>query len=300
MKTLAAKPRSPVLARPAASCPLAACSRVIGSGPPSLRRRPRPASLATALIALAAILLGAGCAGPGVDAPSGPVLRVGVAPQNPPVVFERDGEILGIEADLARGVGAALDRPIEFVRRPSGELLPALERGEVDVVMSGLSITPERARRVRFTRPYMEVGQLALIRARDIARFGRVQGLRRFGVRVGYERGTGGERFVSNSLPRATSFAFDDVQSGLRSLRAGRIDYFVHDAPTVWRIAGDLAHRDLHGLYRPLTEEQLAWAVRRDDTALHAALDATLARWQAEGQIEPIVQRWIPVRVTLR
>ena len=52
--------------------------------------------------------------------------------------------------------------------------------------------------------------------------------------------------------------------------------------------------------FRALTEEELAWAVRRGDTRLRSVLDATLSHWKREGRIAPIVQRWIPVRVTLR
>ena len=48
------------------------------------------------------------------------------------------------------------------------------------------------------------------------------------------------------------------------------------------------------------TEEEVAWAVRRDDEALRRLLDATLSQWKQEGAVEPIVQRWIPVRVTQR
>ena len=243
-----------------------------------------------------------GCAGG--DGPFGgssrSALRVGVSPNYPPVVFERDGEITGIEADLAKLVGDTLGRRVIFERYPFTELIDALERGEIDVVMSGMSITPERAERVRFTEPYMQVGQLALIRTSDIARLGRTQLIRRSGVRVGYQRGTTGEQFVATQLTRARSFAFEDVDSGIRSLRAGRIDYFVHDAPTIWRLAGDVKARDLQGLYHPLTDEYFAWAVRRDDTSLLALLDATLAHWKREGVIVPIVDRWIPVRVTIR
>ena len=227
-------------------------------------------------------------------------LRVGVSPTYEPVIFENEGEIVGIEADFARIVGEALGRRIVFERRPFIELIDALERGEVDVVMSGLSITPERAERVRFSDPYMQVGQLALIRTSDIARFGRIHFIRRVGARVGYERGTTGERFVATQLTRSRSFAFDDVEAGIRSLRAGRIDYFIHDAPTVWRLAGNPASRDLQGLYHPLTEEHLAWAVRKNDTKLLALLNTTLAHFKREGMIEPIIDRWIPVRVTFR
>jgi ABC-type amino acid transport substrate-binding protein len=241
-----------------------------------------------------------GCAGLGGGIGNGPPLRVGVSPDYPPVIFESEGEIVGIEADLARIVGESLNRPIEFSRYPFSELLDALERGEIDIVMSGLSVTPEREERVQFTVPYMEVGQLAVIRSRDIARFGRIQGIRRIGARIGYQLGTTGETFAATNLPRAASFGFENVEAGLRSLRADRIDYFIHDAPTVWRLTGNLENRDLHGLYRPLTKEHLAWAVRRDDSELRRVLDVTLSHWKREGLIHPIVQRWIPVRVTIR
>lgn len=267
---------------------------------PSLTMMTIPASLLRLFFATG-LLVSLACAGPGSFPGVGRApLRVGVSPDYPPVIFEKDGEIVGIEADLARLIGTALGRPIEFERYAFPELLDALLRSEVDVVMSGLSITPERAERVRFITPYMQIGQLALIRTQDIAKFGRIQNIRRPGVRVGFQRASSGERFVATTLHRATSFAFENVEDGLRSLRAGRIDYFIHDAPTVWRVAGDIANRDLHGLYRPLTEEDIAWAVRPDDSALAAVLDATIAHWKREGLIDPIVQRWIPVRVTLR
>jgi ABC-type amino acid transport substrate-binding protein len=228
-----------------------------------------------------------------------PPLRVGVSPTYPPVIFEQDGKIMGIEADLARFVGDALGRRVEFERFEFHELIGALERGEIDVVMSGMSITSERSERIRFTIPYMKVGQLALIRSSELVRLGRKRSIHRSGARIGYQRGTTGEKFVANKLVRATSFAFDSVASGIRSLRAGRIDYFVHDAPTIWKLAGDPRSNDLQGLYRPLTEEHLAWAVRQKDQKLLTLLDTTLSHWKRQGLIEPIVNRWIPVRVTL-
>lgn len=257
----------------------------------TLRILPR---LALAVLAL----LVSSCVSGGLG--SRPALRVGVSPSYPPVIFEQDGEIVGIEADLAHQVGDALGHEIEFRSYPFPELLDALDRGEVDVVMSGLSVTPERVKQALFTEPYMQVGQLALIRSSDIARFGRIQWIRRYGTRVGYAAGTTGERYVAENLSGATGFAFETVNDGLRSLRAGRIDYFVHDAPTIWRVAGDPENRDLQGLYHPLTEESLAWAVKPGNTTLLIRLNTTLAHMKREGLIEPIIDRWIPVRVTIR
>jgi polar amino acid transport system substrate-binding protein len=250
--------------------------------------------------ALAFVILSCAAGDRDATGASSGTLRVGVAPNYPPVVYEVDGEIVGIEADLAQLVGRALGRKIVYRSYPFPELLDALDRGEIDVVMSGLSITPERSARVLFCDPIMQVGQLALIRTNDIARFGRIQAIRRYGARVGYARGTTGEQYVAENLGGATSFDFDTVDDGIRSLRAGRIDYFIHDAPTIWRLAGDPANRDLQGLYQPLTEESLAWAVRRGNTKLLMLLNTTLAHAKREGQVDPIIDHWIPVRVTVR
>ena len=259
-----------------------------------VRRRCRILPLIVVLFSVIAF----GCTSP--NGAGRAALRVGVSPTYPPVIFEVDGEILGIEADLARGLGTALGRRIHFERYASAELIGALERGEIDVIMSGMSITPEISDRIQYTIPYMKTGQLALIRSSELVRLGRKRAIRRSGSRVGYERGTSGEQYVASKLTRATSFAFDDVDSGVRSLRAGRIDYFIHDAPTVWRLAGDPSSKDLQGLYQPLTEEYLGWAVRAEDATLRTLLDTTLTHWKREGLIEPIVNRWIPVRVTIR
>jgi hypothetical protein len=54
---------------------------------------------------------------------------------------------------------------------------------------------------------------------------------------------------------------------------------------------------DLIGLFRPLTEERLAWAVARDDVTLKRQLDALLDDWRANDRLEPVLNRWIPVRI---
>jgi ABC-type amino acid transport substrate-binding protein len=84
----------------------------------------------------------------------------------------------------------------------------------------------------------------------------------------------------------------------VQALREKRIDYLVHDAPTIWRIVGGFlsTETELTGLYRPLTEEYLAWAVRKDDAALADQLNAALAKWRADGQLDLVLDSWIRVR----
>jgi len=264
-------------------------------------RYSRGTATAKALVTIACLLalgFAAGCAGRG--SPSAKPLRVAVAPFYPPIVFEQDGTVTGVEAELANALGAQLGRPVEWVRMTRQELIAAVESGDADIAMSGISVTPERARRVLFTEPYLRVGQLALIRIEDLSQLSGDNALRKPGVRVGYVDGTTGEAYVSERLASAESYAFATVEEGVRNLRARRIDAFIHDAPTVWRIGAGIDERELMGLYRPLTDEALAWAVRKSQPELHAKINEIIAAWRESGQLDRVLNRWIPVRVEVK
>src|SRR4051812_42117739 len=72
-------------------------------------------------------------------------LRVGIAPNYPPLAFKEDGQLSGIEVDFAKRLGAALGRPVVLVETPWEDLPKALlEDKTIDVVMSGTSITEKR------------------------------------------------------------------------------------------------------------------------------------------------------------
>jgi polar amino acid transport system substrate-binding protein len=245
------------------------------------------------VLVLCAALAGCNAFRPGRE----DTLRIGLTPDYPPIVYREGDALLGVEPELGRMAADALGRQPEFVELAWEDLVPSLERGEIDVIMSGMSITPERAERVLFTEPYMRVGQVSVIRRAELARLGAPAAIRRPGARVGYVAGTTGEDLVRTGLALAESYAFDDVAAALRSLRAGRIDFFVHDAPTIWRVTMAPGGDELVGLFRPLTDERLAWAVARNAPGLKRRLDAILDDWRAANRIEPVLNRWIPVRV---
>jgi ABC-type amino acid transport substrate-binding protein len=72
---------------------------------------------------------------------------------------------------------------------------------------------------------------------------------------------------------------------------------FIHDAPTVWRIAGEPNENELEGLYWPLTKEPLAWAVRKNDGPLLFALNRQIEQWRTDGSLNQILSRWVPLRI---
>lgn len=229
-------------------------------------------------------------------------LRVGTTGTYPPFSFDRGGTLEGIEIDFARALGAELGRGVEIFRVPLPDLIGELNADRIDVVMTGMSVTASRAALVDFAEPYLELGQMALVRAQDGDRFVGRDWVKIDGLRVGFERSTTGAKFVRNELPQMTPVEFSNKSDAIAALKEGKIDVLVHDAPFVWLISGSpqAPNEELLGRYNLLTNEKLAWAVRKDDDDLQVRLNGIVARWKASGKIDEILDRWIRVRKIAR
>lgn len=223
----------------------------------------------------------------------GEPLRVGVAPDYPPLIFKQDGRIVGLEADMARAMGRQLNRPVVLVEKPWTDLISSLLNGEVDVIMSGMSITPERQVRIVFSKPYLKVGQLLLMRRADADKYPSIDSLQTSGVRIGVQKGTTGEQLLRQGFPSARKAVYLSASDAALDLVRNRIDFLLHDAPMVWWLASE-NEADLMALDRPLSEEYLAWGVRRDSQPLLEKMNHALAVWQSSGTLDYLLNRWLP------
>jgi ABC-type amino acid transport substrate-binding protein len=227
-------------------------------------------------------------------------LKVGISTDYPPLAYKQEGRIVGIEADNATAVGAILDQEMTLVEMPFEKLIPALQAGEIDVIMSGMSVTPMRGEQVIFADAYMEIGQMAIILIDNAGQFSQPWSIYRMGVRVGVEPGTTGAEFAKIELKEAQISYFSNPSAAFEGLRNDDIDLYVHDAPTSWQLATSQDNEDLLSLYAPLTNEQLAWAVRKDDEHLAQSLNVALQTMKGSGSLRYILNRWIPVTVEVR
>lgn len=229
-------------------------------------------------------------------------IRVGTSGTYPPFSFADNGRLEGIEVDFARALANEIGRAVEVVQVPFPDLVGELTAGKIDIIMAGMSITPRRAELVNFTAPYLEVGQMALVRKEDDLRLAGHDWTRIEGLRVGFERATTGAKYVQAELKHVLPVEFANKEDGLTALKQRKIDVFVHDAPFVWLVVGSPhdPNAELAGRFTPLTDEQLAWAVRKGDGELLDQLNSVVARWRENGAIDAVLDKWIRVRkVTL-
>jgi polar amino acid transport system substrate-binding protein len=144
---------------------------------------------------------------------------------------------------------------------------------------------------------------MALIRIADLGSLGAPGDMQQPGRIIGVEENTTGQRFVEQTYPEATIKTFKSPGAGLKALREQQIDYFIHDAPTIWLLtlnSGAAGNEDILALYTPLTRENLAWAVNKDNTALLESLNATLQKMQQDGRAQRIINKWIRSRVIVK
>src|SRR5438874_1999129 len=128
--------------------------------------------------------------------------------------------IIGFEVDLANAVAGRMGRKARFVQNQWDGLVPGLERGEYDVVINGLEITPERAEKIHFSNPYF-YSTLTLTTRADDTRIHGAYDLR--GLTAGVLRVTFAERYVQ-SLGNVTIRSYDGQVQQFIDLALGRLD----------------------------------------------------------------------------
>ncbi len=222
------------------------------------------------------------------------VLRVGVSPVFPPMVFKQGKELAGVEIDLAQAFGAKLGRKITFVEVPWADQIEALRDGRIDIIMSSMSATTARRFVIDFSKPYLLVGQMTLIRREDQHQYLLGYPSRLPGT-VGVLKATTGDFLVQRDFSRAKRKPFESEIDVVKALQKKKIDLFIGDSTLVWYLAGLHSPEGLVAVTYALSEEPLGWGIRKGDTALLTAADDFLQNAAQDGTLKKILRRWMAI-----
>lgn len=221
-------------------------------------------------------------------------LRVGLSGVQPPLNMKnRAGELIGLDVDLAEALAEAMGLELELVERPFAELLPGLAKGDFDLVISSLTITPARNAQVAFAGPYLISGATVLTRAKLVDELDDAGALdspeRTFGVRAG----STGEALAIEALPSAKRVAADDVATLIPKVLSGELDGVITDLPVV---RFELARRPEAGLAElpsPLTVEPLGIAVPAGSPLLVNLVQNYLNALEYTGLLDQMKAYWL-------
>lgn len=221
-------------------------------------------------------------------------MLVGTSGQQPPFsMTSRAGELVGLDVALARVLAQSMGLEARFVSLPFDRLLDALENGEVDLVMSGITITPERSQRVGFVGPYYTSGKTILTRSTALAGVSAPSDLDAPNLRFAALRGSTSEAFVRGSLSRATLVVVDQLEDAVGMVLGGGVDALVADRETC--AIAVLRHPDA-GLLQSeavFTVEPIGIAVPPDDPRLASLVQTYLDALAGRGVLEKASAFWM-------
>lgn len=260
-----------------------------------------PFSIVAACLAAGLALLLGGCAtlGLGSDSPvldrireSGE-LRVGMVGDYPPLgVVDRDDELIGLEPDLARALAATLGVELRTLQMPFAELIPALEAGELDVVMAGMTMTPERNMRVAFAGPYFVSGKAVLTRSQTLARAQGPDAIDRPSLTLVTLEGSTSEGYVSSVAPNAKRLTTRGYQEAIAMVVAGEADAMVADFPVCAVAVLRNPGADLMTVVSPFTFEPIGVALPREDMLFVNLVENFLENLEGAGILEELRKKW--------
>jgi polar amino acid transport system substrate-binding protein len=228
-------------------------------------------------------------------------LRVGTAGGMPPLnMTTSDGEIIGLEPDIAELMAEAMGVDLKLVPMPFNELLPALDRGKVDMVMSSMTMLPERNLKVAFVGPYMVSGRSLLTRQETLASVRDGSEINSPNTRLVALKGSTSQLFVEKGLPKAQLVTTEGYEEAIEMVIQEEADALVADYQyclfAILRYPGE----GLISLTRPLTHEPLGIALPPDDPLLVNWVSNYLNTLDESGTLDKLKDRWFKDRRWLK
>lgn len=248
---------------------------------------------AVMVLCLTLITMSAAYAGPVFDGilKSG-VLRVGITGDAPPLnATTKNGEIIGMDADIAGLIAANMEVKVKFVTMPFNQLLPALRDNKIDMIISGMTMTMDRNRHVAFVGPYYASGKGILTRSEKLTELQKPDALNSGSFSVAVLKDSTSQRFLTQSAPKAKMVTTQSYDAAIGMILAGKVDAVVADLPFCSFYAYRYQDKGLIAGESPLSFEPLGIAVR-EDALLINWLDNFLEILKGSGALNLIHAKW--------
>jgi len=236
-------------------------------------------------------------------------LSIGTEGEYPPwSMADASGNVTGFDADVGAMLCDKLQVKCKFVVQAFDGLIPALQAKRFDIIISGMSITGERRKKINFSTGYAELANMfvapkgsELIEAKDIDSL--LKGLD--GKTVGVQAGTTHAHYLEKRAPNANLKTYDTLDQMQIDLASGRLDSAFADVSALQDFLKkpDGANFQLVGVNIPSSSdatlgEGIGVGIRQDDTELKAKIDKALCELIADGSVGKSSQKWFQTDIS--
>lgn len=219
-------------------------------------------------------------------------LRIGVEGAYPPFsAVDESGELVGFDIEIARALCAEMGAECELVQQDWDGIIPALLAKKYDAIVASMSDTEERRQQVSFTGRYYKDGA-KFVRKKGAG--GRVSYNGLAGKKVGVQRGTVTDSFLTAEFKGAEIRRYDTLENAHLDLSQGRLDLVLADqfVQTDWTEKNPEFETVGHTYTNSEYFGDISIAVRKEDDALREKLNAAIKAIRANGKYKAINDKY--------
>lgn len=218
-------------------------------------------------------------------------LKVGMDLSYPPFeTIAPDGKPAGISVEIAKALAEYLDRPVDIQNISFPGLIPSLNSGKVDIIISSMTATDERRKSVDFSDPYVSTG-LCMLVPKDSA-IESIQDADQPGKTVVVIKGTTGEVYATQKIKHARVLILDKENLGVLEILQGKADAFLYDQMSTWK--NWQKHLEAtRAILKPFQKEDWAIAIRKGNEDLREEVDTFLQDFREHGGFERLGDQFL-------
>lgn len=218
-------------------------------------------------------------------------LTMGTNAAFPPYEFvDDDGNIVGIDAEIAAALAEKLGMELEIKDMEFDSLITACAGGSVDVVLAGMTVNDERKESVNFSDSYATGVQVIIVKeGSDIATVDDLEG-----KTIGVQAGTTGDIYCTDDYGQDYVKQYNNGALAVAALNNGQVDCVIIDNEPAKNFVA--ANEGLKILETEYVTEDYAIAIAKENTDLLAKINTAMAELKADGTIDKIIDKYIPAK----
>ncbi len=219
------------------------------------------------------------------------ILVVGMELSYPPFeMTDENNQPIGISVEMAQALANRLDKTLHIENIPFAGLIPALKTGKIDLIISSMTRTEERAQSISFSKPYLHTGLCVLVSKNSDSHS--IDDIDQPGSKVAVKQGTTGHIYANANLKNSEILLFDKESAASLEVAQGKVDAFIYDQISIylnWKKHSDTTR----ALLNPFNSESWAIGVQTGNDELMTQVNQFLVEYKANGGFDRLGDKYL-------
>lgn len=218
------------------------------------------------------------------------VLKVGMELSYPPFeMTDPSGSPTGVSVDIAHALGEFLHQKVTIENIPFDGLIPSLKTGKIDLIISSMTATPERAQSIDFSDPYLKTGLCLLVKKNSVIQS--IGDLKK-GMTVAVKQGTTGHQYAVTHLGNLDLLVLEKESMAVLEVVQGKADAFIYDQMSTyqnWKKNPETTR----AILQPFQQESWAIGIRKGNEELRNQVNNFLSDFKSKGGFDSLGNKYL-------